>query len=348
MLGILMSLRWILLLFACAGCATAAAPAQPSAPPAAPLDDAAALQRAQAFFDTVDRRDLDAFRAIVTAGFVLFEEGQTLQPEALSGGWAASNQQRKPVRTRTCDGEAVHRGPGSFVYIGRCTEHVAAFGDAPAQEWQGWNTVVLVPDGRAWKVALWQWQRGGIDVWRERWNDAYRRGTTFIKEPNQLLVSTIAGVTPGTALDVAMGQGRNALFLASRGWKVTGVDIADEGIRQARAAAAERGLSIDAVTADLDAYDFGTARWDLVTMIYAGSSMKWVERIKPSLRPGGLFVFEFSVKDPSDSQDWGGIEPAPLVAAFAGWEILKNEIVEDIPDWGKSKARLFRFVARKR
>ena len=123
------------------------------------------------------------------------------------------------------------------------------------------------------------------------WNDQYRRGVGFRKEPNRLLVRAAEGVAPGKALDLAMGQGRNALHLASRGWKVTGVDISDEGIRQARAAAAERNLVLDAVLSDVNDHDFGTARWDLVTMIYAGADPGWIERAKVNLKPGGLVRF---------------------------------------------------------
>jgi 2-polyprenyl-3-methyl-5-hydroxy-6-metoxy-1,4-benzoquinol methylase len=55
----------------------------------------------------------------------------------------------------------------------------------------------------------------------------------FEKQPNRLLVDAVAKRKPGRALDVAMGQGRNALYLASRGWKVTGVNFSDEGVRAA-------------------------------------------------------------------------------------------------------------------
>jgi ubiquinone/menaquinone biosynthesis C-methylase UbiE len=67
-----------------------------------------------------------------------------------------------------------------------------------------------------------------------------------------------------------MGQGRNVLHLASQDW-VTGIDISEEGIRLAKAAATKQKLKFDAVVQDMKKYDFGVARWDLVTMIYAGA-----------------------------------------------------------------------------
>jgi SAM-dependent methyltransferase len=345
-------MRGTLLLAACAGCAAHPAPAAhtPAAhrPEAQALDDAAARQRAHAFFDSVDRRDKDRFRRLITSGFVLFEDGSARPAAKLSRWWAESNARGKPPRTRTCTDEAVHRSATAVVYVADCKEHDPRFGDRPAQDWKGYNTVVLVPDRGAWRVALWQWQDSGIEAERTRWNDAYRRGVAFTKKPNRLLERSVRGVKPGRALDLAMGQGRNALYLASRGWNVTGVDLSDEGIRQARDAAKKLGVSLDAVLADIDEYDFGTDRWDLVTMVYAGSSKQWMERIKPSLRRGGLFVFEFFYKaEDEDTETWRGTDAATLASAFAGWEILEQTEVEDVPDWGKRKVKLVRFVARK-
>ncbi len=54
----------------------------------------------------------------------------------------------------------------------------------------------------------------------------------FRYEPNAFLVQTAKRLKPGKALDIAMGQGRNAVFLATQGWDVTGYDLADEGRRQ--------------------------------------------------------------------------------------------------------------------
>lgn len=120
------------------------------------------------------------------------------------------------------------------------------------------------------RIAFWSWRLAGTGAKRASWNEIFRNDTGFSKEPNQLLVDTVAKVAPGAALDIAMGQGRNALYLASRGWKVTGVDLSDEGVRAAREAAAARHLQLHAINADLETYDLGVAKWELVTMIYAG------------------------------------------------------------------------------
>ena len=139
-----------------------------------------------------------------------------------------------------------------------------------------------------------------------------------------------------------MGQGRNALYLASTGWKVTGVDFSDEGVKQARADAAAKQLELDAVVSDVKTYDYGTAKWDLVAMIYAYPAFSKIADLQRATKPGGLFVYEFFA-DPDSAPT------PPLAQQFAtGWEILKDETVEDVPDWRADRAKIERFVARKK
>ena len=146
-----------------------------------------------------------------------------------------------------------------------------------------------------------------------------------------------------------MGQGRNALYLASRGWKVTGVDFSDEAIRIARATAAKKKLPLDAVNADVSTYDFGTAKWDLVTMIYASDDPAWIQKIKPSLKRGGLFVLEYFHDNDKPGVLDGSFARGELARLFGdGFEIVRDDIVYDVPDWVLDHASLVRFVARKK
>jgi 2-polyprenyl-3-methyl-5-hydroxy-6-metoxy-1,4-benzoquinol methylase len=90
------------------------------------------------------------------------------------------------------------------------------------------------------------------------WNRFYS-GTRprFNSKPNQLLVDAVAGRDPGQALDVAMGQGRNSVFLAQQGWAVTGFDLSTRALEIAQQQAEEAGVKIHTVLAkDLD-FDFG-------------------------------------------------------------------------------------------
>src|SRR5690349_15424691 len=73
---------------------------------------------------------------------------------------------------------------------------------------------------------------------KEWWNSVFA-GTEipFNHQPNAFLLKSVQGKTPGTALEIGMGQGRNTIAMARLGWDVTGIDISDEGIRQAVAEA---------------------------------------------------------------------------------------------------------------
>ncbi len=184
---------------------------------------------------------------------------------------------------------------------------------------------------------------------REVWNETYRNGVGFNHEPNAFLVNTVKGRRPGTALDVGMGQGRNSLYLASQGWKVTGVDLSDEGIRIATDAAARQKLTLNAIVADVDTWDFGNGRWDLIAMIYADANIPTVQKAKASLKKGGLFVVEVFHADGTGGTRSGGFETGQLAAQFGeGFKILHDEVVDDLSDWGgPAKVKLVRFAAEK-
>jgi len=331
---------WVLAMVGCAASPKSSVTPAPGTVPA-PLADADVVRMSHAFFKTVDQRDSAAFLSMLGGGFALFEDGRALSGDRLAKGWAKSKSKGARPRIRTCSKESVRRSEGVVVYVGDCKEKVPGFGKVKASDWQGWNTVVFARAAGTWKVAWWQWQKSGIAAERARWNDAYRKANAYTKQPNKLLVSSVATVTPGSALVVAMGQGRNALYLAGKGWRVTGVDISDEGIRVAKKQAAARKLSLTTVLADLNKYDFGRARWDLVTMLYAGNDLGWINKIKDALKPGGLFVVEYFYGK-------SGFTTGQLKNLFKGWDIVTDQVTRGIADWGRRETKLVRFVARKR
>jgi SAM-dependent methyltransferase len=185
---------------------------------------------------------------------------------------------------------------------------------------------------------------------RAFWNKEFEEGKALLqKDAAPLLVAAVQGRTPGTALDLGMGEGRNALHLAAQGWTVTGVDLADVAIAQALDKARARGLTLDGIVADLDVYDMGTAQWDLITSFYMHawhrrSSTDVPARILRALKPGGLLVIE-GFADPPNTY---GFVPATLDEAFARLRILRNERVVDAAAWYvEEKTPLVRFVAEK-
>lgn len=85
--------------------------------------------------------------------------------------------------------------------------------------------------------------------------------------PNRFVESRLADVSPGTALDVACGEGRNAVWLAARGWDVTGVDFSSVALDRARDMALQRGVTVDFVQADVTDWE-PAQRFDLVLVAY--------------------------------------------------------------------------------
>ena len=309
---------------------------------AGPRSSRALADATHSLLEAYARGDARAFEAATEPSFVRFDSGK-LHDRASE---LASLKARPPELTRSWKDEHLVVRATDATFIGLATEREVGNDSHGNREWSGWYTVSWVRDGDAWKAVYWGWQpfQTAIERQRDFWNESYTQDIGFSHEPNRLLLATIDAVAPGEALDVATGQGRNALYLAAHGWKVTAIDIADEGLRRARDEAARRHVAVDAVQANAETFDYGVDRWDLVTMLYAPGSLQRVEKIKRSLRPGGLFVFEFFVDD-----DEGPAHPGTLAKLFAdGFDILRNEVVDDRPDWGADHARLLRFVARKR
>jgi SAM-dependent methyltransferase len=105
------------------------------------------------------------------------------------------------------------------------------------------------------------------------WNERYRSADALWSgNPNPYLVSEASELRPGTALDVGCGEGADALWLAGRGWRVTGVDLSTVALERAARHAAAAGPGIAARTdwmhADLIGWDPGVARYDLVSSQY--------------------------------------------------------------------------------
>lgn len=90
----------------------------------------------------------------------------------------------------------------------------------------------------------------------------------FTDRPNQTVVTELADLTPGRALDLAAGQGRNAVWLAGRGWKVTAVDFSPVGLGRAEQLAAAQGADVTFVLADVREWQPQPGQFDLVLIAF--------------------------------------------------------------------------------
>ena len=127
------------------------------------------------------------------------------------------------------------------------------------------------------------------------WNQKYQAtDRLWSATPNQFVAAELADLEPGRAIDLAAGEGRNAVWLAERGWKVTAVDFSDVAIDRGRVAAAERNLEIDWQVGDVHHLELEPKSYDLVVLAYLQLPWPEMERILPraaaAVAPGGTLL----------------------------------------------------------
>lgn len=101
--------------------------------------------------------------------------------------------------------------------------------------------------------------------WDHRYEGA---GYVWEIEPNRFVAEQVLPLIPGRALDLAAGEGRNAVWLATRGWAATAVDFSAAGLAKAERLAADHGVAVTTVVADVHTYDVAPGAWDLVLLSY--------------------------------------------------------------------------------
>ena len=168
----------------------------------------------------------------------------------------------------------------------------------------------------------------------ERWNERYGKAQSFVygSEPVAFLVDQVGSLAQrqGTALCLAAGEGRNAVYLAQQGFDVVAVDISAVGLEKCRALARQRGVAVETVTADLTTYDLGVERYDLITDFYYHQPDLF-PKVMAALKPGGLFILQnFSIDQPATGR-FGPRNPAflarpnELLRTFDGYRIRHYE-----------------------
>jgi SAM-dependent methyltransferase len=165
-------------------------------------------------------------------------------------------------------------------------------------------------------------------VERDDWNERYA-GTELVwtASPNRFLVAEAEALTPARALDLACGEGRNAVWLAERGWRVTGVDFADVALAKATRLAAARGVEVEWVDADVRAWEPPAEAFDLVVLLYlqlpADERRVVHERAAAAVAPGGtLLVVAHHATNPAEG--YGGPKDAAVL-------FTEDDVVADVP-----------------
>jgi SAM-dependent methyltransferase len=188
--------------------------------------------------------------------------------------------------------------------------------------------------------------RSNAEAWEERYASADR---LWSGRPNALLVEYVAGLTPGTVLELGCGEGADAIWLAQQGWQVTATDIANSGLRKAAAHAADAGVGERIVWERHDlAESFPAGTFDLVGSAYLHSMVEIpreqiLRRSAQAVAPGGhLYVIghagspSFATHHAGHSHSHAGqpafdrpsaAEVVELLQLGAGWTI---EVAEDV------------------
>lgn len=179
----------------------------------------------------------------------------------------------------------------------------------------------------------------------ETWNEMFARREGKVVRFNKFLADSIRDRQPGAALDVGMGQGRNSLFLAAMNWQVTGFDLSPVGVKQAQEEAARRNLKVDARVADVDRFDYGRDRWDLVVGMYMHEHLtRNAKKIIDSLKPGGILVVEGIHRDIDKAAlatgERYGYRSNELPKAFDKLRVLFYEDTMALADWERSGGKL--------
>ena len=171
---------------------------------------------------------------------------------------------------------------------------------------------------------------GDANIAKERsaWDQTYSREEyVFGKTPVSFLAKNIHLLPKGRVLDIAMGEGRNAVYFAKKGFFVEGVDISRVGIRKAQALAVENGVTIEVVNADLRTYQIRPKAYAVIANFYYYQPSLF-PAIKAGLRPGGVIIYEsFTINQLKNKgeENWPEkylLQPGELKAAFADFEIL--------------------------
>ncbi len=142
------------------------------------------------------------------------------------------------------------------------------------------------------------------------WDDRYRDSEfVWSMGPNATVQKYLHGLAPGSALDLGAGECRNAVWLASQGWNVTAVDFSRIGLDKGRKLAANKGVDVTFVLADVETFDMGTRAWDLVLVSYLQipntQRLDVLERAAEAVAPDGLLMV--IAHDRSNVSDgWGG------------------------------------------
>lgn len=205
------------------------------------------------------------------------------------------------------------------------------------------------------------------DSWTNRWNERYSKDEfAYGKQPNNYLKEQLEKLDIGTILFAAEGEGRNAVFAAKLGWKVSAFDISIEGKKKALQLAETNKVRIDYHVGELQTLNYNTEQFDVIALIYAHfpANIKslYHKTLDKYLHKNGIIIFEafnkkhidYNAKNekvggPKDIDSLFSIDE--IKSDFKNYEIIElaeKEIELNEGLFHNGKGSVIRFVGRKK
>jgi len=162
-------------------------------------------------------------------------------------------------------------------------------------------------------------------MWDEKYNtDEYVYG----KDPNDFLKENYSSIPKENVLFLGDGEGRNSVFLASKGYDVTAVDISPVGLGKAKRLAKDANVYVECLCADLQTFDLGEKYWDGIVSIFCHLPVELRrdlhKRIESALKPNGVFLLEAYTPKQLEFKTGG----PPIAEMMMSEEILIEELPE--------------------
>jgi 2-polyprenyl-3-methyl-5-hydroxy-6-metoxy-1,4-benzoquinol methylase len=167
---------------------------------------------------------------------------------------------------------------------------------------------------------------------KDRWDKKYStEAYIFGKEPVPFLKQNVHLLPKGKALDIAIGEGRNGVYLATQGFEVVGLDISEKGLAKANQLAKQNGVKIETRVVDLENHQLEKNAYDVILLMYYMQRDLWPQ-INDALKPGGMAIIETYNVDHLKHQKFNPkwlLKSNELLEAFKDMKIIRYQAYED-------------------
>ena len=167
---------------------------------------------------------------------------------------------------------------------------------------------------------------------KDRWNSKYETEVyLFGEKPIPFLVDNVHLLRKGKVLDIAMGEGRNGVYLATQGFEVLGLDISEKGLAKAHNLAKKNNVTIETKVVDLESFALKPNSYDVILCTYY-MQKNLFKQFQSALKPGGMIVVEtYNVdylKYAQFSRKWA-LDTNEMLDIFKGLRVIRYQDYDD-------------------